>query len=41
MKEFHAARHTLFSPQVNADLDKLVPISASVKTKLGRGGDDE
>ena len=25
----------------NAELDKLVPISASVKTKLGRGGDDE
>lgn len=40
-KEFHTARHTLFTPQVNADLDKIVPISASVKTKLGRGGDDE
>ena len=41
VKEFHAARHTLFSPQVNQDLDKLVPISASVKTKLGRGGGDD
>jgi len=40
-KEFHTARHTLWSPQINAELDKIVPISASVKTKLGRGGDDE
>lgn len=40
-KEFHAARHTLFSPQQNAELDKIAPVSASVKTKLGRGGDDE
>lgn len=40
-KEFHAARHTLFTPQQNAELDKIAPISASVKTKLGRGGDDE
>ena len=40
-KEFHTARHTLFSPQVNAELDKVVPISASVKTKLGRGGGDD
>ena len=41
VKEFHAARHSLFTPQVNQDLDKLVPISASVKTKLGRGGGDD
>ena len=41
VKEFHAARHTLFTPQINAELDKVVPISASVKTKLGRSGDDE
>lgn len=40
-KEFHTARHTLFPAQVNQDLDKIVPISASVKTKLGRGGDDD
>ena len=40
-KEFHAARHTLFTPQVNQELDKVVPISASVKTKLGRGGSDD
>lgn len=39
-KEFHTARHTLFTPQVNAELDKIVPISASVKTKLGRGDDE-
>jgi hypothetical protein len=40
-KEFHTARHTLFTPQQNAELDKIAPVSASVKTKLGRGGDDE
>ena len=40
-KEFHAARHTLFTPVQNAELDKVVPISASVKTKLGRGGSDD
>lgn len=41
VKEFHTVRHTLFTPQQNAELDKVVPVSASVKTKLGRGGDDE
>ena len=41
VKEFHTARHTLFTPQQNAALDKIVPISASVKTKLGRGGSDD
>ena len=40
-KEFHAARHTLFSVEQNHELDKVVPISASVKTKLGRGGSDD
>lgn len=40
-KEFHTARHTLFSAEINQDFDKVVPVSASVKTKLGRGGDDE
>ena len=40
-KEFHAARHTLFSVAENHELDKIVPISASVKTKLGRGGSDD
>jgi len=40
-KEFHAARHTLFTPAQNAAIDKVLPIGASVKTKLGRGGDDE
>jgi hypothetical protein len=40
-KEFHAARHTLFTPAQNAEIDKVLPIGASVKTKLGRGGDDE
>jgi hypothetical protein len=40
-KEFHTARHTLFNAAENQQLDKVVPVSASVKTKLGRGGDDE
>ena len=40
-KEFHTARHTLFSVAENQELDKVVPISASVKTKLGRGGSDD
>lgn len=40
-KEFHSARHTLFTPEANRELDKIVPVSASVKPKLGRGGDDE
>jgi hypothetical protein len=40
-KEFHTARHTLFSPDENLAIDKVVPISASVKTKLGRGGSDD
>ena len=40
-KEFHTARHTLFSVAENHELDKIVPISASVKTKLGRGGSDD
>jgi hypothetical protein len=41
VKEFHTARHTLFTPEQNAELEKVVPISASVKTKLGRGGGDD
>ncbi len=40
-KEFHTARHTLFSVERNFELDKVVPIIASVKTKLGRGGSDD
>jgi hypothetical protein len=33
--------HTLFSAEQNLQIDKLVPVSASVKTKLGRGGSYE
>ena len=40
-KEFHTARHTLFTPAQNAEIDKVLPIGASVKTKLGRGGSDD
>jgi hypothetical protein len=31
----------LFSVAENHELDKVVPITASVKTKLGRGGGDD
>lgn len=34
-------RHTLFSAEQNLAIDKVVPVSASVKTKLGRGGSCE
>lgn len=37
-KEFHTARHTLYSADDNMEIDKVVPVAASVKTKLGRGG---
>ena len=40
-KDFHTARHTLYSPEENMEIDKVVPVSASVKTKLGRGGQDD
>ena len=40
-KEFHTARHTLFTPAQNGEIDKVLPIGASVKTKLGRGGGDD
>jgi hypothetical protein len=40
-KDFHTARHTLFTPEQNLEIDKVVPVSASVKTKLGRGGGEE
>jgi hypothetical protein len=39
-KDFHTARHTLFTPEQNLEIDKVVPVSASVKTKLGRGGEE-
>ena len=39
-KEFHAARHTLYSAEENMEIDKVVPVAASVKTKMGRGGED-
>ena len=39
-KDFHAARHTLFTPEQNLEIDKIVPVAASVKTKLGRGTEE-
>lgn len=40
-KEFHTARHTLYSAEENMEIDKVVPVAASVKTKLGKGGSAE
>jgi len=40
-KEFHTARHTLYSAEENKEIDKVVPVAASVKTKLGRSGTGE
>ena len=40
-KEFHTARHTLYSTEENMEIDKVVPVAASVKTKLGKGGTGE
>jgi len=39
-KDFHTARHTLFTPEQNLEIDKIVPVGASVKTKLGRSGEE-
>ena len=39
-KEFHTARHTLYSADENMEIDKVVPVAASVKTKLGRDGEE-
>jgi len=36
-KDFHTARHTLFTPEQNLEIDKVVPVGANVNTKLGRG----
>ena len=40
-KDFHTARHTLFKPDENFEIDRVVPVSASVKVKNGRGGNDD
>jgi hypothetical protein len=34
--DFHVARHTIFTPQQNAELDRVLPMVKQVKTK-GRG----
>jgi len=31
----------LYSAEENMEIDEVVPVAASVKTKLGRGGGDE
>jgi len=33
--------HTLYSADENMEIDKVVPVEARVKTKLGRGGRGE
>jgi len=40
-KEFHTARHTMYSADENMEIDRVVPVAASVKTKLGRIGAGE
>ena len=40
-KEFHTVRHTLYSAEENMEIDKVVPVAASVKTKNGRSGAGE
>ena len=35
-KEFHTARHTLYSANENMEIDKVVPVAASVKLGSGR-----
>ena len=37
-KEFHTARHTLYSADENMEIDNVVPVAASVRTKHGGGG---
>jgi hypothetical protein len=34
-KEFHTVRHTLYSAEENMEVDKVVAVAASVKTKRG------
>jgi len=38
-KEFHTARHTAFDRDTNLEIDRIVPVVAMVKTKLGKGGE--
>lgn len=38
-KEFHTARHTAFDKETNLEIDRIVPVVAMVKTKLGKGGE--
>lgn len=40
-KEFPTARHTLYSAKENMEIDKVVPVAVSVKTKLGKSGSAE
>lgn len=40
-KEFHTARHTLYSADENMEIDKVVAVAASVKTKIRRSGAGE
>ncbi len=39
-KDFHTARHALFTPEQKFEIEKVVSVGASVKTKLGRGGEE-
>lgn len=35
-KEFHTARHTAFEPEMNLELDKIVPVVAMVKARSSK-----
>lgn len=39
--KIHTARRTLYSTEENMEIDKVVPVAASVKTKIGRSGAGE
>jgi hypothetical protein len=40
-REFHTARHTLYSADKNMEIEKVVSVAAGVKPKLGKGGSAE
>ncbi len=39
-RDFHVPRHSIFSPEQNLEIDPVIPVSASVRVKAGRGGMD-
>ena len=37
IKKISTALHTLYSPEGNMEIEKVVPVAARVKTRLGKG----